>query len=128
MMIVTRKYRQMDRRTLYSDVDETLLCHDLSEFPYDERIKINHNGRVFTGVPNIKNILLLKKFYNLGYTCYVWSKTGKSYAEAVVIALGLQSYVEGALAKPDFILDDKDPSTWMGPRCWRDPKTGEEKT
>lgn len=118
----------MDRKTLYVDVDDTLLCHDLSEFSYDKRIEVECNGRHFLGVPHEKNIKLMKKFYRLGYDCYVWSKTGKSWATAVVNALGLVDYVEACLSKPDFIMDDKDVSTWMGTRCWRNPHSGEEET
>lgn len=116
----------MDRRTLYSDVDETLLCHDISEFPKDEHITIECNGRSFVGVPHRKNINLLIKFYKLGYDVYVWSKTGKSWAKAVVEALELEPYVEACLSKPDFYLDDKGALDWVGTRVYRDVKTGKE--
>lgn len=116
----------MDRRTLYSDVDETLICHNLSDFHPDEYIIVNCNGREFTCVPHQKNINLLIKFWKLGYDVYVWSKTGKSWAEAVVKQLKLEKYVTHCLSKPDYILDDKDVGTWIGPRCYRDPRTGVE--
>lgn len=116
----------MDRRTLYSDVDDTLIMHDLSAFPTDEQVSIECNGRVFVGVPNFKNINLLIKFYKLGYDVYVWSKTGQSWAQAVVNQLNLSPYVTACLSKPDYLLDDKGAQTWIGPRCWRDPKTGQE--
>lgn len=116
----------MDRRTLYSDVDDTLLLHDKSEYPSSQWVTIHCNGREFVGVPHTKNINLLVKFYKLGYDVYVWSKTGKSWAQAVVDTLGLEQYVTACLSKPDFILDDKDVGTWMGVRCYRDPKTGVE--
>lgn len=117
----------MDRKTLFSDVDETLICHDLSEFPVESQITITCNGRTFQAVPHQKNINLLIKFYKLGYDVYVWSKTGKSWAEAVVRDLNLQSFVAGCLSKPDWLLDDKGVETWMGPRVWRDPNSGAER-
>lgn len=116
----------MDRRTLYSDVDETLLCHNLSDFSPDLYVTIQNGDREFVGVPHTKNINLLIKFYKLGYDVYVWSKTGESWARAVVKELGLEGYVRDCLTKPDFILDDKGVQDWMGPRIYRDPKTGRE--
>ncbi len=57
---------------------------------------------------------------------YVWSKTGKSWAQAVVEKLGIEEYVVGTLSKPDFLLDDRDVNQWSGIRVWRDPVTGKE--
>lgn len=116
----------MDRRTMYSDVDDTLLMHDISQFPVEQHITITCNGREFVGVPNVKNINLLIKFYKLGYDVYVWSKTGKSWAQAVTRALKLDPYVEACLSKPDFYLDDRKADGWMGIQVWRDPITGKE--
>lgn len=111
----------MDRRTLYSDVDDTLLCHNLSDFPQSEQVKIECNGRTFVGVPHRKNINLLIKFFKLGYDVYVWSKTGESWARAVVDTLGIGAYVRACLSKPDFILDDRGAEEWVGTRIWRHP-------
>lgn len=111
----------MDRRALFSDVDDTLLCHDLSQFPKKNRITIHCGGRTFEGVPHQKNINTLIKFYRLGYDVYVWSKTGKSWAEAVVEKLGLGQYVTACLQKPDFLLDDRGVEEWIGVRIWRSP-------
>lgn len=112
----------IDRRTLYVDVDDTLIIHDKSLFPEETHINVACNGRVFTGVPHKKNILMLEKFYNLGYEVVVWSRTGKSWAKAVVEKLGIQDLVESYQTKPDFYLDDKDMAYWMGPRVYRDIK------
>lgn len=116
----------MDRRMLYSDVDDTLLMHDLSSYSKEDQITIHCNGRDFVGVPNIKNVNLLIKFYKLGYDVVVWSKTGESWAKAVGAALGLDPYVRHYLSKPDFTLDDRDSASWAGIRVWRDPITGKE--
>lgn len=116
----------MDRRTLYTDIDDTLLCHNLSDFPKQDRIVVTCNGRTFEGVPHAANIRLLIKFWKLGYEVIAWSKTGKSWAQAVVDALQLGDYVSICLSKPDFIMDDKGVETWIGPRVYRDPKTGVE--
>ena len=117
----------MDRRALYVDVDDTLLLHDKSQYPDYQHITVGCNGREFVGVAHAKNIKLLIKFWKLGYEVYVWSKTGKSWAEAVCRALSLEMYVSAYLTKPDFYMDDKGANEWLGPRVYRDPKTGEEK-
>lgn len=116
----------MDRRTLFSDVDDTLICHNLSDFPVEDRITIRCKGRSFQAVPHTHNIKLLVKFYKLGYDVFVWSKTGESWARAVVKKLGLEQYVRACISKPDWILDDKGVDSWMGTRLYRDPKTGKE--
>jgi hypothetical protein len=119
----------MDRRTLYVDVDDTLLLHDLSEHRWDTfagPVEVECNGRVFEGVPHQKNIKLLIKFYKLGYDIIVWSKTGKTWAEEVCKTLNIGQYVSTYLTKPDFYLDDKPVGDWIGPRIWRDPKSGRE--
>lgn len=116
----------MDRRTLYSDVDDTILMHNLSDYPEEQHVTVTCNGREFVGVPNVKNLNLLVKFYKLGYDIIIWSKTGASWAKAVGAALNLDQYVTHYLSKPDFILDDRDASQWMGPRCYRDAKSGNE--
>jgi hypothetical protein len=116
----------MDRRTLFVDVDETLLLHDKSQFDSCEHVEVECNGRTFVGVPHWKNILLLEKFWRLGYDVYVWSKTGESWARAVVKKLELEPFVRACLSKPDYYMDDKGCETWCGPRVYRDPKTGTE--
>lgn len=116
----------MDRRTLYVDIDDTLLMHNLSDYGSLEAIMIEANGRQFWGVPNDKNILLVQKFYRLGYDIVAWSKTGKTWAKAVCKALDVAPFVSVYLTKPDFYLDDKPVEYWMGPRVYRDSKTGAE--
>jgi hypothetical protein len=116
----------MDRRTLYCDVDDTLLCHDLSSFPKELQVEIYCNDRYFVGVPHQKNINLLVKFYKLGYDVYVWSKTGESWARAVVEKLELTPYVKACLSKPDFILDDRGVEDWIGTRIYRSPDGSEK--
>lgn len=106
----------MDRRTLYVDVDDTLLLHDLSLYKRKEWVTIVHNRRSFTGVPHKANIAMLLKFYSLGYQVIVWSKTGAIYAQEVVSALKLSPYVDYCLTKPDYYLDDHDVNQWMGKR------------
>lgn len=115
-----------NRRTFFVDVDETLALHNLSDWAPEERVSVTCNGREFDVVPHRKSILLLVKFWKLGYDVIVWSKTGEDWANAVVDAFDLRQYVTICLTKPDFYMDDKPVEYWMGPRVYRDPKTGEE--
>lgn len=111
-----KREEQMDRRTAYFDVDDTLLMHNLSNYDIKEHVTIYNNFRTFKGVPNKKTIRLLAKFYGLGYEIVVWSKTGKSWAEAVGTELGLSGYFPIYMTKPDFYVDDREPSEWLGTR------------
>src|SRR6185295_8704464 len=110
-----KEEQTMDRRTFYCDVDDTLLMHDLSAYSGRGQLNIKCNGREFVGVPNWKNTNLLIKFYKLGYEVVVWSKTGKSWAKAVGVELGIDKYIDHYMTKPDFICDDREPSEWLGP-------------
>lgn len=118
--MIDTKEVNMDRRTLYVDVDDTLIIHDKSKFPKEQQVSVLCNGRIFIGVPHYKNILMLKKFYALGYEICVWSRTGKSWAHAVVEKFQLTEFVSYCLTKPDFYLDDKEVSFWIGPRVYRE--------
>lgn len=115
-----QKDELMDRRALFVDVDDTLLMHTFNENYCSRTISIKLNGRVFVGSPNDTNIAMLKKFYNLGYDVYVWSRTGESWAKAVSKKLKLQAYVKAYLTKPDFYLDDKEVANWIGPRIYNE--------
>lgn len=115
----------MDQRTLFVDVDETLLLHDRSKYPGLPLVTITCNGRTFEGRAHQKNINLLVKFYKLSYEIILWSRTGKSWAEAVAVELGLSGYASAYLTKPDFYLDDKPVDQWIGPRVYRNAVTGD---
>lgn len=108
------------------DVDDTLVCWNLSDFPdYDRTIILHVNGPVAV-VPHQPNINTLIKFWKLGYTVIVWSGSGWLWAKNVVEQLGLTEYVHSVQSKPRWHFDDKPAETWMGSRVYRDPKTGSE--
>lgn len=114
-------------KTLYSDVDDTLAMHNLSDYAVEEHISIDYTHGPMVIVPNKKNINLLTKFYKLGYTIILWSKTGGDWAQLVGKAIGIDHMVTLYVSKPMFLLDDKEFGEWIGPRLWRDPQTGEGK-
>lgn len=127
--------------TFYTDIDDTVIMHDLSE--YDDKrsnetiskstldvleklttftildpLKTNDNKYKY--IRNDKNINTIKKFYKLGYTIIAWSKTGSDWAERVCKHLDIDKYISCYLTKPTYYLDDKDVNEWIGPRIWRD--------
>lgn len=104
------------------DVDDTLIMWDVNSFDKPTNIiDVHMYGYVSTLVPNKPNIELLKKFRRLGYDIIVWSQTGYDWAEAIVKALDLESYVSAYATKPKFYMDDLDSGAWMGKRIWKDP-------
>lgn len=107
------------------DVDDTLIMYDLSEYEEEltTHIKNPYSDMELSVVPNMKNINTLIKFKKLGYQVIVWSRTGKLWAQAVVDALELGSYVDMTLAKPLYYIDDKEAHEWIGEKVWRDPNS-----
>jgi len=96
-----------------SDVDDTLVMHDLSEYPKESQITVNYTNGPMVLVPNKKHINLLIKFYKLGYHVVVWSRTGGDWAQLVSQSLGIDQYVNTYMTKPLFIADDKVPDEWL---------------
>lgn len=58
-------------------------------------------------VPHETHISQLRKHAMRGHTIFVWSAGGELWAEAIVKALGLESYVSYCMAKPIWAYDDK---------------------
>lgn len=99
----------------YFDVDDTLAYWD--KIPINSRvIEFEFKGRLLKRAVIQKHVteLILQK--EAGTSIIVWSKSGASWAAAIVTALGLEDYVDVATSKPDRIYDDKDPSEWMPKR------------
>jgi FMN phosphatase YigB (HAD superfamily) len=113
-------------RTVMVDCDDTLVLWDKSEFPMEEFIEIECYGTSAVVVPHRKNLNTLLKFHKLGYRIVVWSASGWEWAENVVKALKLEDIVDTCMSKPRYYFDDLPCQEWMGPRIWRDPKSGEE--
>ena len=102
-----------ERKTVYFDVDDTLLEWDTCRKNDPDAVKIENNGHVFYKKaiqPNIKN---LKSHFLAGHLVVVWSAGGAAWAETVVKALKLQKYVNIILTKPDYYYDDKDATEWF---------------
>jgi predicted phosphatase len=111
-------------RVVVVDVDDTLVCWDISQFDEVQQVTIEHVNGPVQLVPHQKNINTLIKFWKLGYTMIVWSASGRAWAQAVVTQLGLEQYVHTVMSKPMYYFDDKPAESWIGPRVYRNPHTG----
>lgn len=116
----------MANKAVYVDCDETIVMSNLSDYPEDQHVVIDYINGPIKVVLNQKNINLTMLFYKLGYDVYCWSKTGADWAELVSKRSGLSVVVKNCLPKPDFYIDDKEASYWMGPRRWRSNLKEEE--
>jgi hypothetical protein len=114
-----RKYKIVPSRSLFSDVDDTLI-----KWPEPGSSFQNHPEAIqlvmFDGtpewyIPMWENINTLKKFYETGYEVVVWSLSSKQWAEQVVDKLGLRPWVDYCVSKPDFFLDDREPNHFLLP-------------
>ena len=101
------------------DVDDTLILWDE---PNDKSISIldPNDGSINRVTPHDFHIKLLKKHAGRGYTIIVWSQGGYHWARSVVVALGLQRYVDFVMTKPCKYIDDLPCAAWMGPRLYFD--------
>lgn len=112
-------------RVVMVDTDDTVCLWDLSEYPDKDRVILNCFGSKAELVPHEKNINTLRKFHKLGYTIIMWSATGAKWAACVAKAVGIEDIVTLVISKPRYYFDDIDCKEWMGPRLWRNPRTGE---
>ena len=106
-------------KTLFVDVDETLIHYDI-DFENCQLgiLKFsNDGGNHYLPVQEIKTATsMVRKFKALGYEIYVWSQSGGDWAETVVKGLGLEDCVTACFTKPTWYLDDLVADKWMGPR------------
>ena len=94
------------------DVDDTLISYGGSSIGIVQGVFIQHVD------PIVENIEALKKHKKWGQHIVVWSRSGHKWAEAVVIALKLEKYVDQVMCKPLFYYDDIPVEKWMGSPRW----------
>jgi hypothetical protein len=109
--------------TVYFDVDETLVLWNVPPELADKTIAIGCDHFVEHVLPHEKHILQLKQHRARGHAIIVWSQGGHEWAEAVVIALGLQDYVDAVMRKPTWYYDDLKSSSFMGEPIYYPPPT-----
>lgn len=107
------------------DVDDTLVMHKEPK-AYDITVTLedpHHAGKFITLGVNEPMVKILKDEKSRGACIIVWSRSGYAWAEAVVRALDLVSFVDFVFTKPLVYLDDSDVSSWLKDRVYLDPKT-----
>jgi phosphoserine phosphatase len=102
-----------ERKTVYFDVDDTLLEWKSCRKNAKNAVRIENNGHVFYKRAIVPNVEGLKAHSLAGHLVVIWSAGGSSWAETVVRALKLQKYVNVILTKPDYYYDDKEVSHWF---------------
>lgn len=102
-----------DNRTVYFDVDDTLIEWRLCGEKDAGAVRIEKDGHVFYKKVIQDHVDELKNQKMTGNTVVVWSAGGGEWAATVVRALDLEKYVDVCLTKPDFYYDDKDVSDWF---------------
>lgn len=100
-------------RSVYFDVDDTLMEWLQCGEDDPQACKIENNGFTFFKRPIQVHVEELKNQKMAGNTVVVWSAGGAKWAEAVLIALGVQDFVDVVLTKPDFYYDDKEVNYWF---------------
>lgn len=109
-------------KPFYSDVDDSLVMWGFTHDPdyKDQLIEIEAHNAFYDIhmkeylVPHNKNIQELINHSNDGWEVIVWSAAGKEWAEAVVKALNLESYVDDVKCKPVKFMDDLRAIDFMG--------------
>ena len=104
----------LNDQVIYFDVDQTLVDH-LYQSP-EESMEIGVDGILTSVKPIQMNIDMMKLLKSQGMAIVVWSQGGYRWAEAVVKALGLESYVDLVITKPKMYFDDLDCRSFMGER------------
>ena len=109
-----------DKNTAYFDVDDTLIMWvtNMTEEQEKRSVMVEDGNNYTFHIPNTPMIEKLKEHKMKGDDVVVWSQGGADWAEAVVIALDLERYVDVILTKPTHYYDDLEIDAWMPKRIY----------
>lgn len=114
-----------NERIIFCDVDDTLVMHRTFD-PNEEGVESvvvadpTSNHHLLLEV-NKNMVRLVKEEHGRGGTIIVWSRGGYAWAESVVHALKLESYVHTVMSKPPIYFDDKPVQEWLTDRVYIGP-------
>lgn len=95
-----------DRKTVFCDVDETLILWKDDPTDLQNSVIQVANGNLVVKFHK-RHIQLVKQFFAIGWNVVVWSQGGSDHAECVIKACKLEDYIHLITPKPDVVLDDK---------------------
>ena len=97
------------------DVDDTLVMWGKWDEPGPKKIRIvdPYDSSIVYLTPNTRHVKLLQQMHGRGRHILVWSQSGAKWAETVLAALGLTSFVHTILTKPSGYVDDLPVTAWM---------------
>lgn len=113
-------------RVIFCDIDDTLIMHTKSAYhTYIDIVLIKDSveGGHVEAYRNNSMIRLVKEEAARGSYIVAWSRGGYEWANAVIIALGLQEQVKQVMTKPYAYFDDSDISIWLKDRVYIEPNT-----
>jgi hypothetical protein len=113
-----------NERIIPCDIDDTLIMHENPD-QYDKLIYVedpHHAGAMIKLGVNEPMVKVLKDEKARGAFILVWSRSGFAWANAIILALGLENSVDLIMTKPSVYLDDTEVSKWMTDRVWINPK------
>jgi len=101
------------RPNVFFDVDDTLVMWNQSpDHPKAIELPLL-DGHKEILVPHEHHIKQMKDHKARGHYVVVWSAGGWEWANAVVVALGLEQYVDEVMDKPHWYYDDVKVNEWM---------------
>lgn len=109
---------------IFFDVDDTLVMwHRAGQSLPEDAIAVKcpyDDSTIYLSVhkPHVK---LLKNRAQRGSYITVWSANGYQWAETIVRALGLESYVDCVMSKPRAFVDDLSAAEVLGERIYLQP-------
>lgn len=110
------------------DVDDSIVLWNSSEYEGAHDIEVSHKGYISFLHVHKEHINLMVKLIKLGYDIVVWSRSGYSWAEAVVEALVDCGHLDKEMlkritimSKPTLFVDDQTPDVWLGEHVYREP-------
>ncbi len=105
-----------DSGIVFFDVDGTLVRPAVDGDEHTIVFEAGNRKVYFTPIQgNIDSLVLHKA---RGHTVVVWSHGKARWAETAVKALGLESFVDYVVSKPDWIYDDEPPEHFLDRVIW----------
>lgn len=98
-------FKLADKRTVFCDVDDTLIMWDADINDPNSKVLSLENGNLVVRLHKV-HIELVKNLYTIGWNVVVWSQGGSDHADAVVKQIGLANYVHVVMPKPESYIDD----------------------